>query len=185
MRRPGTIVQLGYVVADIEQAALAWAARGAGPFFVIDTAFHDVSHRGRPARFPLTTAHGQLGDLQIELMLQVDDEPSVVRERFAAGETGLHHVAGFTDDLEGSLREHIAAGHATAMRATSEYGLRIAFVDTVAAYGHMWELYEQHAPTHAFFDRVAAAARDWDGKDPVRDARRPPPERAREPGAPP
>ena len=42
--------------------------------------------------------------------MQHDDEPSAVRDMYAPGETGLHHLAYFVDDLDGTARRLEAAG---------------------------------------------------------------------------
>ena len=53
--RPGKIVQVCYTVADIDKAALAWAADGVGPFyrarFELDAMI--AAHRGWDGRDPL------------------------------------------------------------------------------------------------------------------------------------
>ncbi|GIX20999.1 MAG: hypothetical protein KatS3mg120_2675 [Erythrobacter sp.] len=48
-------------------------------------------------------------------------------------------------------------------------GTHPAFVDTRARLGHMLELYEPTPLLTGFYDMVAQAARDWDGRDLVRE----------------
>lgn len=89
----------------------------------------------------------------IELFCQHDDAPSAVRERFAAGETGLHHVACFVDDYDAALARASAAGLTVAMTARAGT-TNFAFVDDVAGRGHYWELYEGTAALHGFYDHI-------------------------------
>ena len=66
----GRIVQVAYAVEDVRAAARSFAERvGAGPFFV---RHHDlprrVDHRGRPGAFDHSSAYGQWGAVQVELV---------------------------------------------------------------------------------------------------------------------
>ena len=101
----GAPVQIAYVVPDIETAAHQWAEQfGAGPFLVNrHIAVTNVVHRGQPAVFDHTSAYGQWGDLMVELVHDHGTGPSVVRERFAAHESGLHHMAYMVDHLDSAL----------------------------------------------------------------------------------
>ena len=44
------------------------------------------------------------------------------------------------------------------------------FIDAVDTMGHFLELYEPSPSLVGFYDLVRAAADQWDGQDPVRDA---------------
>ena len=46
--RPGKIVQICYTVPDVEKAALAWAADGAGPFYRARFELGAQLYSGRP-----------------------------------------------------------------------------------------------------------------------------------------
>ncbi len=150
----GAPVQLAYVVDDPRAAAMRWERAGAGPFVLAEhIAVTDVVHRGRPSTFDHTSAYGWWGSTMIELLCQHDDAPSAVTERFAPGESGLHHVACFVDDLGAALRSAAALGLATAMTARAGR-TEFAFVDDVDRAGHYWELYEPSDHLLAFYDDV-------------------------------
>ena len=165
----GHPVQIAYVTPDPVTAAGQWASRyGAGPFFVMrHVHVSNVVHRSSPSTFDHTSAYGWWGDTMIELLCQHDDTPSVVRERFAAHESGLHHVASFVVDLDIALERCGDAGLRTAMTALAG-GTRFAFVDAVADTGHFWELYEPTDGLRGFYAMVRNAHQDWDQRDPVR-----------------
>jgi hypothetical protein len=170
---PGTLgppVQLAYVVDDVWTAAPAFAARfGAGPFFVNEhIPCTDVVHRGRPGTFDHTSAYGQWGTLMVELVMQHDARPSAIRDMYAPGETGLHHIAYFVDDLDDTARRLEAQGYPQAQIAVAGGGTRFAFHDAVATLGHMFELYEPNDRLLGFYAMVAGAAQGWDGREPVR-----------------
>ena len=166
----GPPVQVAYVVADAVAAAHEWARdAGAGPFFVrphIELA--DVVVRGQAGRFDHTSAYGQWGSVMLELVQDHGDGPSPVRDMFARGESGLHHLAFFVDDLQSTVARLVDAGLSVAMSARTAGGVEFCFVDAVATHGHMLELYCADDRLRAFYSRVADAANGWDGLDPVR-----------------
>ena len=166
----GPPVQIAYAVPDARGAARRWADDlGAGPFFVRPhIAVVDVVHRGRPSTFDHTSAYGQWGSIMVELVEDHGAGPSVVRDLYATGESGLHHLAFFVDDLDRSVADLGALGHEVAMSASTAGGLRFLFVDAVASYGHFLELYELTPRLAEFYASVARAAVGWDGSDPVR-----------------
>ncbi len=169
----GPVVQVAYVVDDPRLAALRWAERhGAGPFFVRDhIPVTDVVHRGQPSVFDHTSAYGWMHGpdvgFMVELFVQHDRAASVVTERFAEGETGLHHLACFADSVTESIARAEASGLTLAQSAMAG-ATRFVFIDDVAANGHYWELYEPTAGLRGFYDMVRDAAVGWDGSDPVR-----------------
>ena len=166
----GEIVQIAYVVNDVTTGARRWAERfGAGPFFVRHhIPVHDATHRGRPTHFDHSNACGQWGRIMVELVQDHGTGPSVVRDLFAPGEEGLHHVACFVDDIDEAIAGYAALGHELAGTGNA-YGLtRFCYIDTTAERGHLTELYEPSGRLRDFYAMVAEAADGWDGSDPVR-----------------
>ncbi|HEY2683838.1 MAG TPA: VOC family protein [Steroidobacteraceae bacterium] len=163
-------VQIAYHVPNSELAAERFARDyGWGPFFLFEhIKLSSCTYRGRPAHFDHTSAYGQAGELMIELISQDDDAQSVLRERFARNESGIHHVASFVPDLEAALSEARTCGPAVALDACTATGTRFAMLDTVAELGHMLELYERKEGLLKFYQLVRRAAQDWDGSEPVR-----------------
>jgi catechol 2,3-dioxygenase-like lactoylglutathione lyase family enzyme len=162
-------VQIAYHVPDPEAAARELSARrGWGPFFLLEhIPLARCRYRGAPAVFDHSSAYGQAGDLMVELITQHGDAPSPLRDRFAAHERGVHHVACFVDDLAAALAAQRAQGFAIALEAATTNGTEFAMVDTSAELGHMLELYER-AKLAPFYAMVREAARGWDGREPVR-----------------
>jgi catechol 2,3-dioxygenase-like lactoylglutathione lyase family enzyme len=166
----GPPVQIAYVVDDVWEAADRFAARfGGGPFFVNEhIPVTDVVHRGRPGSFDHSSAYGQWGTVMVELVVQHDDRPSAVRDMYAPGEGGLHHLAYIVPDLDETARRLTEQGYPQAQIATAGGGTRFAFHDATTDLGHMLELYEPRPGLLAFYAMVAEAAQGWDGSDPVR-----------------
>jgi hypothetical protein len=161
------IVQLCYLVDDVDAAAHRWVKRGAGPFFRGVSKPVEVTYRERPAKVHKKIVFGQLGPLQIELFEPIEDPTLSDVPR----KIGLHHVASFTDDLDAACAAFDYVNQPTLLRGELN-GLRWAFVDTAAEAGHLWEIYERTPGMVALYEDVAAAAKDWDGSDPIRSLER-------------
>lgn len=165
--------QIAYKVDDLEAAALAHhRMHGSGPFFIAQKIkLASSQHRGIEQPFIHSSAYGQWGSVMVELVVQHNDAPSALHDMFPYGTpgTGLHHVALFVDDLARAIGRFGALGAPLAQISVTEGGTAFAFVDAIPAHGHMIELYEPTAQLTGFYDMVAKAAQDWDGRDPVRE----------------
>ena len=78
----------------------------------------------------------------VELMQDHGTAPSIVRKRYGVNETGLHHMALVVPHLDAATAHLESLGFELAMSACST-NTRYHFMDTVAALGHMVELYER------------------------------------------
>jgi Glyoxalase/Bleomycin resistance protein/Dioxygenase superfamily len=166
----GAPVQIAYAVPDAAAAAAAWARDfGAGPFFLRPhIALVDVVYRGRPGMFDHSSAYGQWGSLMVELVVDHGHGNSPIRDVFAAGESGLHHLAFIVDDLHDAVKALVGDGYEIAMSARTRSGTEFHFVDTRPTHGHMVELYQRSERLCDFYAMVAGAAHGWTGDDPVR-----------------
>lgn len=72
-----------------------WTERlGVGPFFHVERApIEDFRYMGEPSDLEASIALANSGGLQIELIEQRNDAPSMYRDFLAAGNEGLQHVA--------------------------------------------------------------------------------------------
>jgi hypothetical protein len=167
--RFGPIVQLGYLVPDIERAARHWTETlGVGPFFLIEhTPFTELWYRGRAISADQSAALAQWGDLQIELVQQHDTRPCLNNEFSGLARGGLQHLGVMTRSVADDLRSLRAQGiEALQWGAVGE--IKFAFLDTGQHDGLLVELIEDVAAIREFFGMIRDAARDWDGKDPLR-----------------
>jgi hypothetical protein len=108
----GPLRQNGYVVVDLDAALAHWVdVLGIGPWHVYEhLPVDEFSYRGRPATIDMSIALCQQGELQLELIEQHDDQPSVYRDflELNSGRGGLHHLAFWPDDMD--LATETAAG---------------------------------------------------------------------------
>jgi catechol 2,3-dioxygenase-like lactoylglutathione lyase family enzyme len=172
----GPIRQVAYVVDDLDAALAYWIdVLGVGPFFRFDRIhLAKCVHRGVPTDPELSVALAQSGGVQIELIVQHDDEPSAYTDSIAAVGHGAHHLALWTAELDRHTAVFRARG-LTELQSGSSSGdpsERFAYFAPPAAGGTILELVEVHAAKAEWYGFVADAARDWDGRDPVRPASR-------------
>lgn len=164
------IVQIAYFVNDARVAAVHMASRyGAGPFFLaekIELSWGE--HRGKSQKFLHTSAYGQWGNMMIELVQQDEEGPSPFRDMYQPGEEGIHHVAMMVDSMRACYDYCQSERIEIAARASTMTGTEFAFVDTVAAMGHMTEIYEKTDQLMGFYDMVRRASVNWDGGEVVR-----------------
>jgi catechol 2,3-dioxygenase-like lactoylglutathione lyase family enzyme len=162
------IVQMAFVVADLEAAAARFArTMGIGPFLLNPhIQLSDPHHRGVHVRTDFSLALAQAGDVQVELVEQHDDTPSVYRDLFAPGAEGFHHVAIIVPDVAAEVARLTALGFAQA--SSGRFGdADFAYVDTAPALGHMVEVLPDNDTIRRFFAKVRREAEAWDGSGPV------------------
>ncbi|MCV7065933.1 VOC family protein [Mycolicibacterium farcinogenes] len=121
------------------------------------------------AEIDISCAIAQAGGVQIELIKQHGNAASPYRDVFAEGESGLHHICSFVDDVEAECRNYQGHGFEVVMNAVIAGETHVAYVDTRPMIGCMTELMGRQGLAVKMFEAAAAAAADWDGTDPVRD----------------
>jgi predicted enzyme related to lactoylglutathione lyase len=153
------INQVMYYVEDVEKASRAHSALfGSGPFFYMDPMEMKINYRGQEVDMTLKLAYGQFGDLQIE-MEQVISGFNPFTE---LGHFGFHHFSNWVDDIDAAIKHFKDAGYDILFEMTSGAGMRVAFIDTYADWGHYTEI---HQPVEGFWNMIKQASENWDGKD--------------------
>lgn len=164
--------QIGFVVEDLLASCARWASVfGVGPFHVLRSRESQVLYRGEMSPFEQQVAVAQAGPVQIELITQKDDRPSVIRDLYARGESGLHQLCSITPDYDGKRAYYEGLGYELAAEIIGK-NQRIGYFDTIADFGFVTEVVEE---TPGFLDALADIAKtcaEWDGTDPVRLLRR-------------
>ncbi|SNS87064.1 Glyoxalase/Bleomycin resistance protein/Dioxygenase superfamily protein [Rhodococcoides kyotonense] len=168
--RLGAIVQTAYVVDDVRAAAERFAkTTGAGPFFVRRNPITVATGpNGSAAEFDHTSAYGQWGHIQIELVETHSAAPAAFFETTQAVGR-IHHVAMMVESFADQQRTFTDAGWPALLTATTPNGNNFAFHDARPDLGHLVEIYEPRPTILELYRRVARAADDWDGSNPVRE----------------
>ena len=167
------IRQIAYFVPDVRKAALAHhQVYRSGPYFVVEHIPLRVAlHRGVERSLDHTSAYGQWGAVMVEFVQQNNPGPSCFHDMYpeGSGRGGIHHVALWVDDVKQTIAGYNEAGIATALYADMKSdGFPFAMMDTVAAFGHMIELYKPLPALTGFYEFVRKASDGWDGAEPVR-----------------
>ena len=169
-RHFGSITQNGYVVRDIEAAMQHWIdVLGVGPWFYVEHApIEDFRYKGEPSPVDVSIALANSGALQIELIQQRNDAPSMYRDFLMAGHEGLQHIAYWTKTFEADLERVLTAGYAIGQSGHVGSPGRFIYFQTEGHPGTVVELSDNSGPKGRMFERIAQAAADWDGRDPIR-----------------
>jgi hypothetical protein len=166
----GAIMQLAYVVEDIEAEMERWTrVLGVGPFFYIPHfPLKDIVHRGKPVDLDVDVALAYSGTMCCELIRQNCRSPSPLREVVESRGYGFHHWAVGTRTFDQEIARREEAGTRVASTAAAGVGARFAYLDTAATLGGMVEIMEITPAVDGIFSMIHAAAQGWDGRDSVR-----------------
>jgi hypothetical protein len=170
----GAVSQNGYVVRDIHAAMDHWVkVMGVGPWYYIDRVKTDYfRHRGKASDVEMSIALANSGDLQIELIQQRNDAPSMYMEFLEAGREGLQHMSYWTKDYQALYDRALSLGYKVGHEGQigGEQG-RFAYFDTGAHPGTIIEISDISGSKGRFFERIRQEALTWDGSDPIRDVK--------------
>lgn len=166
----GPVMQMAYVPSDFDAALDHWIrVVGAGPFFMLNhVALEAVHYRGAPVSIDFSLALGYWGDIQIEIIRQNDQTPSIYKEWRDAGREGLHHVCLLAEDMGAARAACDAVGAQVIQDGIVPGGGAVIYVDTGGGPGTMIEILKPAPGGLGFFAMMREAARNWDGSDPVR-----------------
>jgi len=171
---PRPIRQIGYVVTDLDRAIQKWVELGVGPWFVIRGLPMRALYRGEPCETTLSLALSNSGELQLELIQQDDDTPSIFTEFLAGNGPGYHQLAYWTEDFNATMKAVADAGWPVIWSGGEGFGVRFAYVEppnSPAYISQIVEISELTDATLASSTFIREAAASWDGSDPIRELR--------------
>lgn len=168
---PGRIRQIGYVVTDIDRAIAGWLELGVGPWFVMRDLTLAARYRGEPCEITQSLALSNSGDMQLELIQQQSEAPSIFTEFLDAHGEGFHQFAYWASDFDATLRTVAEAGWPVVWEGGEDVGTRFAYVEPPAGrarVAQIIEIMELTDITSGMASFVRDAAANWDGSDPIR-----------------
>ncbi len=175
MSELGTLRQLAWVVADIDAAMNHWwRVLGVGPWFLKPhVGVTRFRHLGREATSPaglpdLAIAFANSGDLQLELIMQRNDAPSMYRDFLQRQGPGMQHVAFWTERFDAQVQRLLDAGYVEGHAGQVGSRGRFGYYVHADLPGNVVEVSEQSGGKAEFFRQIREAAAGWDGSDPVR-----------------
>ena len=170
----GRVCQNGYVVRDIEAAMTHWTdVLGVGPFYYIERVKMDwFRYRGEPSDAEVSIALANTGDLQIELIQQRNDAPSMYRDFLRSGREGLQHMSYWTRNYQADFDQFVGVGFKIGQEGQiGGPDGRFVYFDTETHPGTVIEVADISGSKGAFFERIREAAANWDGTRPGRPVR--------------
>ena len=167
----GSVCQNGYIVRDIQSSMRHWIdVMGVGPWFYIEDVKTDwFRHRGEDSDVKMSIALANSGDLQIELIQQRNDAPSLYKEFIDAGHEGMQHMSCWTRDYQGLYDKALSLGYVVGHEGQigGEKG-RFAYFDTQTVQGTIIEISDISGNKGQLFDHIRTVAAGWDGSDAIR-----------------
>lgn len=167
---PRPIHHLGFHVPDLRAAIDHWVTvYGAGPFYMLEhVTFDECRSGGAPAIWDHSAAFGQWGVVPVELQQSHNLEPGeLARPLTAGGRSAVNHVGVVVDDPAAESARLESLGFALCLYARVGE-LEFFWHDATEAFGYSIEVITAGPMLNDLFDMVAAGARDWDGRDPIR-----------------
>jgi hypothetical protein len=167
----GGMRQNGYVVDDLDTAIHYWTTvLGVGPFFRIDHApVTRFTYQGEPSIPDLNIALANSGDVQIELIHQLNDARSPYRDFLQAKGSGLHHISVWSQNYDSDLDR--LAGLSLVPTCEGEMGgIRFSYFHAQNLDGTTMEISDlASSQFQEIFAEIHRSAATWDGEDAVRD----------------
>jgi hypothetical protein len=167
----GPVAQLGYVVRDIGAAMRVWSEQlRIGPWFYNSGLkfstyrFRGTAYDGMEIAYALSNS----GELQIELIQQIGDTPSLYLEHLERHGEGLQHYCVWPEDYDAAYA--LACGSGLVPAQEGSLGrIRFVYFENAGHGGTSLELSEMGPGRRAGIARIRNAAAAWDGSDAVRD----------------
>jgi len=162
-------MQLGFIVDDLFGAAVRWTdVHGIGPFHVLPRWETPYTYRGEPAVMDAQIAVAQAGPVQIELIRQYDDTPSVYTDLAGEGGCRFHQLSTVTFDYV-RTRDHYASLGYEIRGELESRGQHVAYIDTRPDFGFYTEVVEATDEFLAAAGKISRTCAEWEGvTDPVR-----------------
>jgi hypothetical protein len=167
-----------YVYSDFDKALERFIAAGIGPFFVLDEVGVICHYRGEQHPFRCLVAFAYSGDSCIEINTPLDfGGISAFHNDFLSRNPhgGLHHIAYCSDDFDATLARMEKAGKplrtVVDMRDPANGTQVEIFCEPVGVEDPIYYQLMRPGVFDSWFAAIHKAAVEWDGTDPIRDAR--------------
>lgn len=175
----GEIRQIAFIVRDIDKMMKYWTQiLGIGPFFIKrNIEFTNFIYRGSNGKSPVVSiALANSGQLQIELIQQHDEIPSIYQEFLDFSGEGFQHVSAWMtrDEMNHRKQELIVQGVGIAQECTiASSGVNLLYFDTGNGNGKfIYEIADLLEPEHyKRIQNIEQVAHKWNGQEPIREVK--------------
>ena len=161
------LIQTAFVVENLAAAMARYVeAMRVGPWFVWERFTPaEARYRGRESTVVMSVAFAWRDELMLELIEQHDDSPSIFKDVVEKRGYGLHHLGMAAIGYDAALSEKRAQGWEVAFSASTSG--RLSMLEH-GDFPYLLELLEMEPKRVELFSAIRAAARSWNGADPVR-----------------
>ena len=168
----GPIMQMGFIVEDMDIAIDFWTKKmNVGPFIKLEgIELIDQYYKGKPADLDFSGALSYSGSMQIELIKQHCDTPSLYNEYVNNEKGGLHHLCCLTQDIENDIRILESQGYINLQGGKTKDNGQFAYLDTPERERPIFELTQLSEGGLTFFAMIEEAAKNWDKKTTLMEA---------------
>ncbi|QBQ97173.1 VOC family protein [Paraburkholderia pallida] len=164
--RFGTIDQIGYLVSDLDQSIERWLTQlGVGPWMVFRNVTLQGHYLNQPVTVTMNVGLAYQGDTQIELIQATNNSASPYRDAQGQPILGMHHVAWVVDDIDAAIKLMTVDGLQMVFEASNP-ATRVAYFEDASEPGVRYEVIHG-AGMREMIQQGIAAARDWDGTNPI------------------
>lgn len=162
----GAVDQIGFLVEDMDASIARWIDHsGVGPWTLFRNVTMEGEYRGAPTQVTMAVGLAYQDDIQIELIQVTNAAPSPYRGDDGRPLQGLHHLARIVDDLDAAVATAVEGGMEVVFTAHNP-ATRVAYLRVPGEPGLLFE-FICGADMRAMCEAGIAAARNWDGSDPV------------------
>lgn len=168
----GPIMQMGFIVEDMDIAIDFWTKKmNVGPFIKLEgIELIDQYYKGKPADLDFSGALSYSGSMQIELIKQHCDTPSLYNEYVNNEKGGLHHLCCLTQDIENDIRILESQGYINLQGGKTQDNGQFAYLDRPERERPIFELTQLSEGGLTFFAMIEEAAKNWDKKTTLMEA---------------
>jgi hypothetical protein len=107
--------------------------------------------------------------MQIELVNQHCDTPSIYNEYVNNEKGPLHHLCTLTDNIENDIRILESQGYTNLQGGKTQDNGKFAYLDTKEREGPILEIAQLSEAGLGFFDVMREASKNWDKKTAIMD----------------
>ena len=165
----GPMMQMAFVVEDFDEPIEFWTKKmNIGPFFKLEHLnVKDLYYMDKPVNLDFSVAIAYTGNMQIELVNQHCDTPSIYNE-YVQNEKGvLHHLCTLTDDIENDIKILESQGYINLQGGKTQDNGKFAYLHTKDKKDPIFELAQLSKAGLGFFDIMHEASKKWDKKTAV------------------
>jgi Glyoxalase/Bleomycin resistance protein/Dioxygenase superfamily len=165
---PGRIRQFGFIIPDLDAAIAQWVDLGVAPWLVVpEIHMEGCWYRGERSDPVISIAFSNSGDMQIELIQQHDETPSIYREFLVATGGGFNQIAYWVEDVDAVRADAVAAGWSEVWRGDGSGQVQFSYLEHPTSPVPIVELSELNDATRSMGDTVRAAAAAWAPGQPI------------------